>query len=480
MSTTTKEKAEVPKEVEEKPFEFDIHEAYAEFKLVQDALECHHALFFQLADLGQPQFTERVPTAGVGFSHLDDKIDFMWNPKFWASCNFDEKVFITAHECMHVYLSHGKRGKDCTQPQLANVAMDVVVNEMLVDFFGFDRTLLHNVGESMVWLDTTFDANDTVLYDQSFEYYYDALTKKIKDLIKQGKIQIVPGGSGSGGMTIYPGDELGDLIGETLDDHSRLTDFDDKIEKKISQRISKTTSNDEKDSFKELTESDSNDDGAKSGDESGPNGKQAGTVAGQSCYYVPKPKVKYNCKWTDIIKYWRIRHSKPQEIEESWAWPNRRIPSLGSGNKMFLPTERSGDQLGRAKKTNVWFFMDTSGSCVHMKDKFFDAATQFPLDKFDLVPFCFDTKVYEIDLKTRKLYGFGGTYFHIIEEAIQRKMKKDNVRYPDAVFVFTDGYGDSVYPEKPDRWFWFLDGYNSKHCIPQHSRTFDLDDFHKE
>ena len=70
--------------------------------------------------------------------------------------------------------------------------------------------------------------------------------------------------------------------------------------------------------------------------------------------------------------------------------------------------------------------------------------------------FCFDTKVYETTLESGKLYGFGGTYFSILEDAIQAAMRKDKVPYPKAVFVITDGYGNDVKPQIPQRWHWFL------------------------
>jgi len=48
------------------------------------------------------------------------------------------------------------------------------------------------------------------------------------------------------------------------------------------------------------------------------------------------------------------------------------------------------------------------------------------------------------------------------------------------VFIFTDGYGDNVSPEKPERWHWFLDDHSSEHCIPKKSLTFKLNEFAKE
>jgi hypothetical protein len=99
-----------------------------------------------------------------------------------------------------------------------------------------------------------------------------------------------------------------------------------------------------------------------------------------------------------------------------------------------------------------------------------------PPDLFDIHLFCFDTSVYETTLKSREIFGNGGTYFHIIEPGIQRYMMKYNKKYPEAVFLITDGYGDKVYPKYPERWHWFLTN-SYKTYIPLSSKTYNLKDY---
>jgi hypothetical protein len=198
-------------------------------------------------------------------------------------------------------------------------------------------------------------------------------------------------------------------------------------------------------------------------------------MAGNLCVVVPKKATKYNHKWSDIIKNWKFRNEKHEEYEEVWHYPNRRLSSLHE--QLSLPVQIDGRRQGRNEKVTVWFFMDTSGSCVHLKDKFFQCADTFPIDKFDLRCFCFDTRVYDISLKERKLYGFGGTRFDIIETRIQEVMAKEKKKYPEVVFIFTDGYGNAVNPQKPENWYWFLDDSNYKGCIPSKSIVYNLADF---
>ena len=128
------------------------------------------------------------------------------------------------------------------------------------------------------------------------------------------------------------------------------------------------------------------------------------------------------------------------------------------------------------QQIEVYFFLDTSGSCAHLKERFFTAAASIPPNKFKIRLFCFDTKVYDVSLEEGKLYGFGGTAFDIIEEKIQEVMKAEKVPYPRAVFVISDGMGNTVKPQKPVVWYWFLTERYTQY-IPKESHIFDLRDF---
>ena len=128
-------------------------------------------------------------------------------------------------------------------------------------------------------------------------------------------------------------------------------------------------------------------------------------------------------------------------------------------------------------KIEVWFFQDTSGSCYGFRDRFFSAAKSLPPDKFDIRMFCFDTRVFETTLKSGKLYGFGGTMFQILENKVQEIIKKENLAYPKAVFVITDGYAcDNISPKHPRRWHWFL-STNYTRCIHKECNIHMLKDF---
>jgi hypothetical protein len=128
------------------------------------------------------------------------------------------------------------------------------------------------------------------------------------------------------------------------------------------------------------------------------------------------------------------------------------------------------------KKITVFFFMDTSGSCWGLKDRFFRAARSLPPEKFDIRLFCFDTQVQETDIESGRIYGGGGTAFDIIESKIQTTCRNEKIKYPKAVWIMTDGMGSRVNPEKPDRWYWFL-SHDYRYYIPKESSIHMLKDF---
>lgn len=126
-------------------------------------------------------------------------------------------------------------------------------------------------------------------------------------------------------------------------------------------------------------------------------------------------------------------------------------------------------------KIKVAFFLDTSGSCIGLAERFFQAAHSLPHDKFEVDLYCFDTQVYKTTLESQKVYGGGGTSFTIIEDECQR-IKSEKGAYPEAVFIITDGYGDNVVPEIPEKWYLFMTS-NYTDCFPDTCKVYDLSDF---
>jgi predicted metal-dependent peptidase len=118
--------------------------------------------------------------------------------------------------------------------------------------------------------------------------------------------------------------------------------------------------------------------------------------------------------------------------------------------------------------------MDTSGSCANLAQRFFDAANSINKDKFDVEYYCFDTRVYKVNMKDKKLFGFGGTSFRCISDFVY-KNKNDK----PFVWVLTDGWGDfpNIPENQEEKWRWFLVQDGSKRFIPQNSKIYNLENF---
>jgi hypothetical protein len=182
-------------------------------------------------------------------------------------------------------------------------------------------------------------------------------------------------------------------------------------------------------------------------------------------------------KWETVIKRWMTNTLMAAEKEiTQFTRTNRRFVTLPKN--MLLPTDITDEGIYDEKhRIKVLFFLDTSDSCAHLAQRFFNAAKSLPKRSFDVQLFCFDTQIYETSLKTGELFGFGGTAFDIIEEYVQKYTKeKNDGKYPDACFVITDGAGNLVKPQYPKKWFWFLSEDN-RTCIPKECNIYKLSDY---
>lgn len=476
----------------------------SDFHKIARVLEEFHGLFAQMWDMGYPNLTWDIPTAAVRFNKDFSRVDFLFNPIAWQKLDYYTKAFIIGHECLHAILNHGMRGKDCPLPPLANRAMDIVVNHMLVTKFGFSRAgidlsplaegmkdeagnSISNVNERgedifLCWIDTVFGSRSgEIKRNKPFEYYY-ALLEDMIIFSPDGKGNIRLRIKGAGGH----GDESSG--GNVLDDHDHLDDFDDEeVQENIADKLNEQLTEEEKKDFSERVmksedgkaaekaaqekEKDKNKDKKEGGS---PGGKRAGTLAGRILYKPTARNVMVKRKWETVIRKWARKHLNEDATAEQWARKNRRLASFD--NHLVIPHEMTSDERD-LQKIDVAFFLDFSGSCWHLKDRFFKAAASLPKDRFNMSLFCFDTEVHEVDPKNPELKGGGGTSFKIIEDKIQSMVKSGKVtKYPDAIFMMTDGYGDAVYPEFPKNWYWFL-SCDCRECIPKESKVFMLDDF---
>jgi hypothetical protein len=416
-----------------------------EFNDIARELEDFHEVFYRLWAIGKPFFTDTVETAAVRFDREGKWVDFMFNPDLWEKSTPTQRKFIICHECLHIILNHGIRtqGIDPLLMEAVNAVLDIVVNHLLVRQFGFKREDLGWIGTDGCWIDTVFPKEKKLADDQAFEHYYRLLEKVSVKLMLPS---LVDSHDSLGGKW----SEVIDKLNETLSDEDKAT-IRDMIEKHFLKPPPGQLSDDDADE-----------------------GSPAGTGGGGAWTFVNTGYVKKKKKWETVIKKWSRKYdnSSTRDIEQ-WARINRRL-TLVSGSLM-LPSEMEVENTIEGM-IRVFFFQDTSGSCWHLKDRFFRAAKSLPKDRFDVRMFCFDDYVYDIDIDSNRICGGGGTSFDIMEHRIQQIMQTEKVPYPEAVFVITDGCGNRVKPQIPNRWYWFL-SYQHTGYIPPESNIYRLSDY---
>ena len=424
---------------------------------ISNELEPHHAVFYKVWQMGRPVFDESIATACVQFDKDGNFIVFRFNPSFWNSLDLYNKLFVICHEALHIVLNHGIRAKDsgCNQ-QATNVAMDIVVNHTLVRGFGFSRKLIEN-SEDYCWVDTVFKKHDPLPSDnENFEYYYNLFEQEF----------------GNNGMGSEEDEKGSSQHPSTVDNHSGLggqssdwKEVIDQLNNELSDEEKKTLESTIKKHFQK--KSDPNEQGDKI----------AGSGTGGQWVFISGERPKKKKKWETCIKKWAMKSVKNDDIEtEQWVKLNRRMSLLG--RNLLVPSDmETEDRNQELKKIDVWFFLDTSGSCWNLKDRFFAAAESLPEERFAIRLFCFDTTVQETNLKDRKVYGGGGTSFLIIENHIKNVIQKESCKYPSSVWIITDGFGDGVKPQHPDRWNWFLTENGYDRFIPAESLKYKLKDY---
>lgn len=361
-------------------------------------LESYNGIFRQLWELGGIKFTNSIERAAVAFNREGKCIDFLFNPEFYKEISAQQLSFIITHECLHVLLYHGKRLYNNLNyklnPEIFNCAADIAIHEIMYKEFEFDELGLEHVTRENYFSEILNEIEEC----QTTDYYFEKIVSNSNLETKYIELD-------SHMFNEEDGDGYSDLINKAFN------------------RLSEVEKKELKEKLKDIT---------GRGDESV-----------DELYNVEVNKVKKK-KWEIIVK--ELSQAFIQADKFDWRRKNRRITSIDNG--LFLPSYLELD----IKKVNVWLFMDTSGSCIDLASRFFSAAASLPEKFFDPKLFCFDTKVYPTDIRKKEVFGGGGTSFDIIEEYIQNS----NDPYPNFVFVITDGMGNDVIPEYPERWHIFL------------------------
>jgi len=418
-------------------------------------LEKHDVVFSKMFEIGKPIFSDKISTAAVSFDQDGQCVLFQINPDFWYSLDQESQLFVICHECLHVFLNHGFRGKDLYQQnaQIANQAMDISINHMLINHFGFNRENIHEQ-DKLCWVDTCFedskDKDDNQVEEtKSFETYYMLLRNQ---------------SDGSSNQS------------QTLDSHEGMFDIPQDLIDEASKTISDQLSNEEIEDFIEKMKSvdqASNESPGFSSDDCQDN--KPGTLTGNMVKHIDikKNEVKKKPKWETVIKKWTSFKAKNIE-QEQWVQTNRRFVFFNSPD-VLLPSEIEIEDKD-LDKINLFFVIDNSGSCFGYTKRFVKAAYSLDPQKFNVRIFAHDTAMHEV--KNGRVRGGGGTDFRCIERYIQNMIVRKKIKkYPEAVFHLTDGYASPFAVEKPQNWCVFLTPYGGKYAFPSGVSIYNLLDY---
>ena len=384
-------------------------------------LEDYHTVFYTFWELAGVFYDDQCPTAYVKFCD-DGKPIIAVGTEFWTNLTLREKLFVICHECLHVILHHDiRKGDDIkgATPKLVNIAQDIVINELIVDAFGFDRIDIRD-WKNLCWIDTCFKYHQLIARNETYSYY-------LEKLIHEGDTDNAYGSDpqplDQHGAAPTPGQPSGGTgpSDEILEKILKGADLE------VLQKI-----------FESLDDSQ----------------KLRGVGNAILAYKLSKESSKI--RFTKFVKKLKRNRIKQNEVvKDSFVHIDRRFADVCARHDFMLPGKV--DVMRPLKnKILACVFLDVSGSCIHLVKQFNEIMNAFyeEPELFEVRAFIFDTDVREVSRGAHISIG-GGTSFDIIEHKIQ-ELKQEYSKYPDGVFVITDGAGNQVAPECPERWIWLL------------------------
>ncbi len=316
-------------------------------------------IFDTFASNGRPIFSKSIPTTCICFGVDGSPLAFVWGQDFFDSCSDYKAKFILCHEMLHIFLNHGKRRGGLTDMHKLNVCMDLSINHLLIDEFGFNRSLIED-WEFLCWRDTVFNVDIKKM--PSFEGYY-ALNN---DIFK-------PEFSSIDSHDFLLGDEDG--MSEEMKELLR------KLRNKTAEYLpsyGNTSGNSEKDI--EIIKS-------------------------------KKPKFE-----TIIKKIAASTIENKKKKQSTWASLDRRLCEIAPDIPVI---DEKHERKCRAKHKCA-FFIDNSGSCGEFLQRFCDSASALNEKVFDISVYAFDTQVTPVKKINNKykVRGGGGTCFACIEKKV--------------------------------------------------------------
>lgn len=484
-------------------------------------LEEYSVIFRSVYELGNAQYSNKVDTACVAIAKNEhDKLCYLINYDFFWSLNETEQLFLICHESLHLFFNHLNHiEKYQLNPTIANIAMDIVINETLVQHFNFNRINMPTLTKGC-FIDTVFDSNAINKYrldlSKSYQDFYDIIKAEIKNNNQYTKAKVKDYYQNGGidehnKFTQESSDKKNESSNKSNQNSLAQNNNNDKQEDELVPNTKTTTTNDTSEQTTNNKKSQSlnneNNDGSASQNNEQQDGEsqfqdideelvkniiedvenmtdtdlddfetkvQISTTQHQGDYDLQDLlkdkkkkeiiKIKEN-KWKKLVKWVNPSLLDLIDIEEP-SFGKEAAPFLFSlDSDMLMPGVIETQDYGKLR-IDLYFFFDVSGSCINHLNQFVDIVSHIPRTIFNPHLFTFDTKVKEVEMdwKNKKIKSIikvgGGTSFHILENQIQSDLKNKVIkRYPEFVCVLTDGMAmpiTNIPINKQKNWLWLL------------------------
>lgn len=420
------------------------------------ALQKYHLIFKTFWELSDYRSSREIPSAAIVFERSGNPIKLIINPDFWNKLTFNDKLFVICHEMLHPIMDHGYRfnyliGKGYSARQI-NIMNDIVINEMLFWHYGFKRSDLSDFLNDYIW--TIERGHERGLWKepnienyQSTEYYLNRMS--------EAEIEYV-------GFDQHNFEDWQDVMNTIINNgySDLIGDLYERINKTINEDLTRNSHTSEPSSAEKSLQS-------------------RGISPGNLFKKYRLGRIKPKKKWETVLKKWAA--GKVQWLDKErprFERVDRRLQDLMNYSNAKMPAMLEIPVRSFPKnKIPIYFFLDTSGSCISYSERFFKAAATLDANHFNIKLYCFDTSVYKTTLKSGEVFGGGGTSFDIIEEEVQRSLKEGEITKYPTVWILTDGAGNDVRPQKPEKWYWYLTENGIKNHIPTKSHVYDLAKF---
>lgn len=444
-------------------------------------------VFFGLWKDSEILENEFVKTIYCKVNSETNKLKIEINPKFWESLSSYDKVFNIAKVLCDVKYHHSARCRHL-DPVHANVAKEVVVNQMLVDNYSVDKDSLKS---RYYWMEDVFP-NEPL--DKSLEYYYNILARKEeeeKDQKSEDSKESESLGSGSKELEEPKEASAGSKEPETREPSKREESEEVKLGSgRNPNGCEGPSSREEVIPATETTYSEVDIDASQYNwvakklndvekEVDSKTYKLEKSLENPEGVLMELTTVKVDSKiskeWDNILSDIELELKEADQYQ--FVFKQRRHTLLSKN--FMIPSEFELED--KKKLPDILMFLDFSGSCSHLFPEFITLATSIDRKKYNVRLFSRTTTAIEFDFNcdhAKVPRGSGSDNFGCIENLIQKELSEKKLKKYPIVIHITDGgdcAGKLTRPECPEKWYWILSGTAQKNWIdPRCKKIFSL------